>query len=770
MVTWFFGKCRLQTDAMSLRRLIFSVFLLAVGPLCTAQGDLSIARSDSLLRSAQWYLSRGSTDTARTLFDAALKATPEDSRARLGLVQVAVAEEEWGDALDECEDILKENSRDVAARYYAGISERELGSQRAGPMRAMAWRRARKHFEAAIAIDSLFKDVLYQLGRLMEYKEEWPEAIALARHQLLVRPDQVGAQIGLFHMYRHYIAVTSPDDALPWLLHQGDDCARYFAAEVLRRTKQFPEAEAILVDLLRRPSEVPVQASSMSLARLYASKNNPSRAQAYYWKAIDSITSWLGAALVFEDIKYIISNHELEQYRSISSDRNKSAFFQRFWRRRDPMPAAAINYRLIEHLHRYVIAEGEFEYYGFRTGFSNPDRTRLLNLPKAFFLNNEFNDKGLIYLRQGSPDKIERTMGNLSSFGPTTVDPHEAWIYYPSGDNPQRIFHFARHNTASNNWRLTPLPGDPDLLDNDMLQNLEMYDTRYFRLQQGDPLEVMRLIVEIQQDEKQTVATALTTDRHVWNKGTTEFYVPHAIDAFRSSHGKTLLDVSYAIPFSPLREAASGSTRTIPVETGISTTSPDGRMLSSRLDTLDLMITPDGKGSFIGLFRQVVAPDSVHLTLHVRALNVSALGTWTEHVRIPSFAGTDFMLSDVQLLLPATTGPSIEIDGVKVVQSPFQTYPRAKPLYAYLQVYNLTRDLYGSAEFSVQYVLAPQDDPSDTTVLAEVNRQLTDDSRAEFRMLEIGSIDAGKYLLTVSVTDKKRVQTLRRTREIEITP
>jgi hypothetical protein len=153
----------------------------------------------------------------------------------------------------------------------------------------------------------------------------------------------------------------------------------------------------------------------------------------------------------------------------------------------------------------------------------------------------------------------------------------------------------------------------------------------------------------------------------------------------------------------------------------------------------------------------------------VRALKVAAVGTWTEQIRIPSFVGHDFMLSDLQLLLPASSGPSIEIDGVKVVQSPFQSYPGGKPLFAYLQVYNLVRDINGNAGYTVQYALAPRDQPAETTVLADVKRDLTDDSWAEFRMLDISQIKPGTYTLTVSVTDKKRVQTLTRSREIEIT-
>ena len=69
----------------------------------------------------------------------------------------------------------------------------------------------------------------------------------------------------------------------------------------------------------------------------------------------------------------------------------------------------------------------------------------------------------------------------------------------------------------------------------------------------------------------------------------------------------------------------------------------------------------------------------------------------------------------------------------------------------------------------MQYALAPTDKLDERILLAEVKRDLNDDSRAEFRSLDIKAIDAGTYTLTVSVTDKKRVQTLTRSREIEIT-
>jgi GWxTD domain-containing protein len=748
---------------MRFHRIVFCLFVSAAASLCTAQTPPTAAPPDSLLKVAYRYLSRGRTDSARVLFEHTLSVRPGDARALLGLVQVAIEEEEWSTASGLCNDLLKQDPRNLAAHYYAGIALRELEPQSAA--HTMDWARARKHFEAVIAADSLYKDVLFQFARLKEYEGNWPETFSLAERQIRARPDDVETHLEMFHLYKHFIAETDSDDTLPWLRSQANDYARYFIAEVLRRNQAFTEAETAIVRLLSRPSTIPAQACYLSLARIYASRHEDSRAEAAYWKAVDGIADWLGAALLFDDLKYIIYDRELDQYRSVASDNRKRAFFHGFWDVRNPMPAAPINARLIDHFRRYVRAEEDFEYYGFRGGFTNPDRTHVFRQPKSYFLNKEFNDMGLILLRQGPPDEIERTMGGFGDTNPLEeIDPNQSWIYHGSAGESSRVFHFARHRAASNNWRLVPVPNDPA-----MLEKLVVWDLRYRDLQRGTKSEQMRRSADLEIEQKDVVTAALTTDRHVWEKTVTQFNVPHGIDAFRNEDGRTLLDVSYAIPLESLREAAKDGTTNILVEVGISTSAPNGQRLGSRVDTLRLQLDPEFSGSYIGLFRQLVIPDTMHLAAHIRALNVPAVGTWSERVRVPSFKGNEFMLSDLQLLLPSFRGPAIEIDGVKVVQSPFGSYSRAKPLLTYLQVYNLVKDMNGKAAYAIRYAMIPDGHPEDATVITETKRDLTDDHRSEFQTLDIKGIKPGIYTLTVTVTDRKRVQTLTRSRQIEIT-
>ena len=782
--------------------LIACLLLPATLSLCTAQIDSSATNPDSLLKSAYRYLAHENTDSARILFKLVLSSKPHAAQAQLGLIQVKMAEEDWSGAAELCDRQLKVNPDDIAVHYLAGISERgKAPGER-------TWAKSREHFEAVLARDSLYRDVLYQYALLIEIREELPEALEMAHRQVQLRPELGEAQAGLLHLYRHYISVANPADSLKWLSSQKNDYGRYFTAEVLRRKKQFMQAETTFYGLLKGPSNLPPQAYYLSLAHLYAIAGKPVRAQECYWKTVDGIASWLGGTIIFENLKYVITDDELDEYRRLSSDHLKIAFFHRVWEARDPMPASALNYRLVEHLQRFVQAEEQFEYYGPRFAVSNPDWLHVLKLPRAFRLNREFNDLGVIFLRQGPPNSIERTVGNpideddrmwkiikhdptatpmsksrdqkyiskslfpeTNTFGPHVIDPHQSWIYYPSAEEPQRIIHFALHNTARNYWRLTPLPGESWNLDDEMLEKLAAYDPQYMTLLKAPRLETTQRAADLTNHEKEVVATALTTDRHIWSNGTKEISIPHAIDAFRNKNGGTLLDVSYAIPYAPLREAAGPDTKRVRVEVGISTAShTSSRVIDSRLDTLDLLLTPDGKGSYIGLFRQVLVADSVRVTAHVRTLQVQAAGTWSERLRIPAFTGRDFMLSDLQLLLPATYGPLIEIDGVKVQQSPFKSYSRTRPIYAYVQVYNLVKDIEGKAGYAAKFTIAPKNDPDDTTVLAEVKRDLTDEnSRAEFQTLDIKGINPGTYVLKAVVMDRKRVQTVSRAREIDIT-
>ncbi len=86
-----------------------------------------------------------------------------------------------------------------------------------------------------------------------------------------------------------------------------------------------------------------------------------------------------------EDVVYIISPEEREVFLGLSTNDEREAFIEQFWRRRDPTPETAENEFRLEHYRRIAYANEQFSagIAGWKT------------------------DRGRIYIRYGPPDRRE---------------------------------------------------------------------------------------------------------------------------------------------------------------------------------------------------------------------------------------------------------------------------------------------------------------------------------------------------------------------------
>ena len=380
-----------------------------------------------------------------------------------------------------------------------------------------------------------------------------------------------------------------------------------------------------------------------------------------------------------------------------------------------------------------------------------------LQFPRSFLLNEEFNDKGMIYLRHGEPNLVNRTIGGR--------DTDESWVYYGYGNQPQRIFNFRLKNASGNNWRLGSLPEDRE-----MIEELAMVDRNYQRLLYANPVERLEREDIVIADSRLNVMEALTTDQHTWSEETRVLTVPHSIESFRSDEGRTLVDISYGIPLAAIVEGEEEIGDGMPMEVGLSIGTPDGAPPTTRLDTLFFSGRQFSAGAYIGLFRFKLPPDRYRISMHVNPVGVSFIGRWMQDIDVPDYSSEEMMLSDIQFLLPSDLEPSIEIEGVKVVQSPFSSVPEGEPLYVYLQIYNLVKDMYGKTAYTVRYFVAEGDSASEDegTLVKEEEVEGVEEFAAEFELLELDDFDDDTYTLRIEVTDRKRVHTLKRSRTFVI--
>ena len=773
-------------------------------PLTPQQTEITLLRADSLLK-------RGKVDSAKSLYSEVRDDQKRNVRALIGLGKVALADRDWHAALGMAKQAMKIDTGNIPSHYIAAIANRETGTGLM--MRNTDWKSSRGYFEWILKRDSSFEDVLYQYALLERYDGFRDHALELVRAQIARKPELVGPQIGLYKLYRYYMAVLDPSEFVGWLGNQPGKLPQYFVGESLRRRGNLVAAESLFAELLHYPEEVSPQALRLSLARLRFQEGNRLAAESEYWKAINDLRAGLGSAILFEDLKYVLSDPELEYYNALDSISQRRDFFRSFWNFRNPSLALKVNVRLQEHIRRYTFAEQYYEFYGFRNRFNNPDFLGELRFPKAFALNQELNDMGLIYLRQGQPDDILRatpeqsdeaaklfdkndkwermtrtpTKGTPGKQGinmddgddngdveraaegltPQSLrqDPCESWLYDATPESPKMIFYFQKHNSAGNNWRLSPNPSyDP------MIAELQMWDVRFERLYAGKDIDRMHAEEQVKTESKALVDYALSTEKHTWEKKTETFHFPHQIDVFRAPGGQSLIDVSYAIPLAALAHSLPDTVRSIPVEVGFSLIDAKSHQAATQLDTLKVDLSRTRTGMILDLIRYTVPPDSYAVSMHIRPLGTDKIGTWRQTFRVRDFAQSDFMISSVQFLKPSTETGALAIDGVKVVQSPFRTQVRTEPFFVYFQIYNLVPDAEGNRSYRTECILLSKNEQDIGKGISVYKSEGTvkEEIATVFCQIDLHSIDRGQYTLIVRATDRKRVQTLMAERNLDI--
>ncbi|MGH7602010.1 MAG: GWxTD domain-containing protein, partial [bacterium] len=442
--------------------------------------------------------------SAREHYKKAVKLYKDLVPAYQRLGEIAALEENWREAKKQFQEVLARDRRNMKAHYYLGICYRELGAFKMFLLRRSEWEQAENYFNWVMARDSLYQDVIYQFALLQQDRGLHAEAIALGHAQIRLRPDLPSAQAGLFKLYGHFIRHGGAPEALAWLQKQSGDHARYFTGELWRRQGNLQKADSVFNNLLARQPTMSLQPILLSLAKVHFAQNSAKKAEAYFWRAVDGIQNRTDAELIFEELKYIVTDEEWKNYRRLSTPAERSVFFRQVWTKRDPTPAAPLNARLAEHYRRWLHAEKNYAYDLWRNRLDAGDDIARLRFPRSYLLNKEFNDLGLIYIRHGEPDEQATTVaaeqGNMS------------WRYHRRGDLPEMTFHFYRH-PPEQNWRLTPT------LDPQLLADREDWGAEYYQLLREDnPGRQFSLRSRISEESQTAVETALTTDRHTWEK------------------------------------------------------------------------------------------------------------------------------------------------------------------------------------------------------------------------------------------------------------
>ncbi len=736
-------------------------------------------------------------------------------------------ENQWGEAVRSLSDFIERNPDHLEARYFRAVARRERAAQRT--LRAKItdqWEEGIADFEHVIEQDSSFRDALYQYAlfsqvqkrltdiRGLDQNVTYKKALRLGHAQVRQRPDAPEHLYHLFTLYRRYIHHTDAEPARSWLRSQPSEYAAYFVGETFRLDGDLRAADDVFERLVEDTELLPRQAILLSRAKVHYALDEPIAAQQFVNRAIDQINTPIEAAFVLEDFKYVFDDQDLANYQQLRSAADYRQFFAQFWSERNPMPARQMNVRLAEHYDRLLRAEQDYWFDGLRLWRNNPDEMKTLDFPRVYELNNEFNDKGLVYIRHGAPDdRIVTVEGEINTFrtnggmlpkeqspGASWV-PNESWRYtYAPMD-----FHFVVGQGATgNNWRLVPT-----VTNFNMLEDREMWGGAYrqmaaaardFISDQGGSLmdasnrsasqrsssssfsplaDFTQARDEMQRDSRRAVTRGLTSDRHTWSSAVTSMEIPHTIAAFRGTEGKTDIQIHYTFPDETIGKVLDGDKNTLEMEAGYIFQDSTWQGVAGDVATHTISSTSSNRGYS---FETSVPADSYHVAIHGRMLNGDLLGGYRFDAYVPDLGGAGFSASDLLVahsITPAEDSASATRGTLEINVNPHQQFSVDEPLFVYFEVYRLTLDDADQTEYALTYTLTPRNEEKgffgrlfgggDEAALSLENTVTGQSpSPTEYAEIDIGEVDPGAYTLTVTVTDNHTGQSVQRSRDIAI--
>lgn len=740
--------------------LLAAPLLMALLVPVTARAQTPEARAAALVAEADG-LAAADAAGAEARYREALRVRDGYVPAMIGLGWLALGQEQWGDAGTWADRVLDVAPENLDARYVRAFSNRELARYRT-VLQRRHWEGAEKHFEYILAADSLYRDVLYQYARVRHYHEAYEEAIRLGYAQIRLKPELEEPRLGLFQIYRAFVH-RDARGALAVVSARASAYDRFFRAELHRLAGEPQQADALLAALEADPAPLPVSAVLLARARLHYDMGRLEAAQAFVDRAIEQVDGGLAARFVMEDFKYLLEDDEWAAFQEVETAEGYRDFFRRFWARRDPMPSLALNLRIAEHYARLRRAERDYPFFGFKTWANSPDKLGELDFPRAYALNEEFNDRGVVFIRHGEPGDRVTAVGGASV-------PNESWRYYL---DPPMDFHFVVDAMASgDNWRLTP-----NLERGAMLGSRATWGRPYLQAAQADSeIEFYEAERRIADYNRESVVRGLTTESYRWPEAFERVDVPFLVAAFRTPGGRTRLEVHYDA--SP---AAAGTADSLRVEAGYAVVDTAWQTVAEarRAHTLRRDAGPEDA---VGTFTLEVAPDSFQVSVHLLAEGEQPrLGTETASYRAPDFGDGAFAMSD---LLPARViraaarpGPFDRGD-LYVLPNPSGTFGAGEPVFVYYELYGLRAGDGGQARYTVELSLFPverrgglfglfgrRDRPA-LRLRTEHTAAGTD--AAEHAEIDVGDVAPGAYRLQVSVTDQARGETVSRSARIEL--
>lgn len=235
-----------------------------------------------------------------------------------------------------------------------------------------------------------------------------------------------------------------------WTAEEGGPDTPYEWLAVTRLWLRAGRAAEAELAMHRAEGGVPPGVLLLDQARVAFLAHQRGVAERAYWKGCEladeaaSLEYWL-------DVEPLATPDEIadwERFRTLPvGQRDLCTFLRSFWNERAGASGVPVRERIADHYDRLRFA---IDNYTRRSGKKGPTFSNEMGRPR----NASFDDRGLIYLRLGEPDR-RTSFGGVGSgasaaAGPECFEPNESWAYdFPGGT---RVFHFTTGEGLDDWW------------------------------------------------------------------------------------------------------------------------------------------------------------------------------------------------------------------------------------------------------------------------------------------------------------------------------
>jgi len=175
----------------------------------------------------------------------------------------------------------------------------------------------------------------------------------------------------------------------------------------------------------------------LELARTYYFARRPADGWSTYLAGARAATSAPALTLYRSDLSWIADSAELAGFDGLPDPPARARWLEAFWSRRDVLEARDVGERLAEHYRRWFYA---------RRSFRLVSRHRHYDITEVYRAKQvEFDDRGVIYLRHGEPDRRARfACHETEQANGEGCAANESWLYRrEEKEGGDLIFHFA---------------------------------------------------------------------------------------------------------------------------------------------------------------------------------------------------------------------------------------------------------------------------------------------------------------------------------------